>query len=208
MKTENFQNLEMTFNTAYIGINKVADKKVTMSLVSTDNDGLFDLYTFEVVGFNTKPIKVVVAYFGSLENQYRAIDLVTIELRAGNFETISEVNELATVEQKEELETIINFSNTKPQKFNVCRKCNGTGIYSQGHINGNCFNCGKDKKGHNANKWLSIKLEAEKRLQAIISPVTEQQRDHFLNPLYPHLHGTFEKHTDQLINKLKTKAGM
>tara|TARA_Y100001956_G_C4118986_1_gene186345 strand:+ start:391 stop:1017 length:627 start_codon:yes stop_codon:yes gene_type:complete len=208
MNTEKYQNIKMVFNTAYIGLNKVADKEVILNLVSVDNDGLFDLYTFEVSGFKKDVVKVEVAYFGDLENHYRAIDLVTLELRAGNFEVINTVNELATTEQKQELENIIAFTNTKPQKFNVCRKCKGTGVYSQGHIRGNCFSCGKDKKGHNANKWLAIKLEAEKRLHAITSPITETQHDHFLNTLYPHLHGTFEKHTDQVIVRLKGKCGM
>ena len=208
MNISEFQNIKMVFNTMYIGINRVADKDIRMSLVATDNDGLFDLYTFEVTGFRKATVKVVVSAFGALRSDFHALDLVTAALREGNFEDIQEVNELATVEQKEALEKIIAFANTKPQKFNVCRKCNGTGLFQRGHINGNCFNCGKEKKGHNPNKWLKIKLEAQRRLEHITKPLSDHDRRHYLNPHYDHLLPQYQASTDSAIAKLQQKAGL
>lgn len=207
--TNELENMKLVFNTHYVGINRVEGKDVRATIVKVEKADetafeMFDKVTFKVTGFNKRDITVTVQVFGGFNNHYHAMDLIIAELREGNFTT---VDCLATEEQKEALTQIINKANTKPQKFNKCTKCGGTGewVGTEGRT-GNCFNCGKHKKGHNPNKWMQIRLDAESLLNMHTKLLTDEQLKDF--DMFSHLRPMFEESLANKINTLVSKIEM
>lgn len=162
MNNANYQNLQITFNTQWIGLNRVADKKVTTSLVSSEDGELFNSYTFKVVGFQSEAVMVTVQAF-RLDNEFQAIDLVVAALKAGNFEVVNseEVVNILSKEEEVQLEAVINKAETNNTKTTVkCKRCGGTGkvtIRGKGDVRV-CYGC---NKGQVPSKWNVICKSAQ-----------------------------------------------